>query len=301
MDELIIEKPVKLTKRAAATEEMALKSILGVVNTPEFSDNDGNGPFQRPPNEIPTAVEQSAAVFKPVPVATPIIKRELPSRIFTTGRLCAGKDYVLGALGYQIRGFAEPLYAMQKYFFGSDDKTLPGARKFLQMAGQYGRGQVDTKYPLSTARATFVTMVRGLGMNKHFPEAFKVAWQEFGLTADLWLDALIARSADWDEETRFAVSNVRFSNELNALTAAGWTHFHVMCSPQTLAKRLAERGLKPESPEVNDTSEQLALSMDRDSIQRARLKPNGPKLRVIWNDPEMKSPSSRFYTLGELQ
>lgn len=314
MNELTPDKPVKISRKGAATEARALKSILGVVNTPEFSVDDGNGPF-RPPemvaDPIPTQAAQREASpaddeALPVPVGLhyngPVeVARQLPARVFITGRLKSGKDYVLSAFGYNIHGFAEPLYALQKYFFGSDDKSLPGARKFLQTVGQYGRGQVDAQYPLTAARAAFVAVVRGLGEAGHFPKALRVEWKKFGLSPDLWLNALIARVQDLPESVRAGVSNVRFQNEYEGLSAAGWTHFHVMCSPQTWAKRLAEVGLRPDSPEVKDFSEKFAAGMDADSLQRVKLKPQGPKLRVIWNDPAVKPPSPRFYTPEELQ
>lgn len=299
-------KPVKISGKGSTREIRALTNILGVVNTPEFSADDGNGPFARPPvgttmvdvDPMPTpAMQQDESLSIPAPEQS----RQLPTRVFTTGRLRAGKDFILKSFGFEIVGFAEPLYALQKYFFGSDDKSLQGARKFLQMAGQYGRGQVDAQYPLSTARAAFIAVVRGLGMAGHFPKHLKVDWSKFGVSPEIWLNALIARSGEVPPNVRRGVSNVRFENEYQGLTAAGWTHFHVMCSPQTMTKRLAEVGLRPDSPEVKDFSEKFAIAMDADSIQRARIKPNGPKLRVIWNDPAVKSPSPRFYLPGELQ
>lgn len=306
MNELVPDKVIKIGAGAASTEASALNHLLKSVNTPEFSNDDGDGPFVPPNDPVPAAVEQ-ASVAPRVANVTPqtavpptSTKRQMPDSVYTTGRLRVGKDHVLKALGYQIHGFAEPLYALQKYFFGTDDKTVPGARKFLQMVGQWGRGQVDNAYPISAQRASFTTIVRGLGQNGQFDKSLGVRWEHFGQDPDLWLNAFLTRHSV-APAGRNAVSNVRFSNELNGLTTAGWIHFHVMCSPATWAKRLKEVGLTPSSPEVNDTSEQLAVVMDRDSMQRVRLKPQGPKLRVIWNDLEMRSPSPRFFTLNELE
>jgi len=303
MDELVPTKEIKIKQSAASTEVSALNNILRTVNTPEFSNNDGDGPFVPPNDPIPAAVQQQAVAPKRAEVAAPVAeRRQVPSLIFTTGRLRVGKDFILRNLGFQIHGFAEPLYALQEYFFGTADKSAPGARKFLQMVGQWGRGQVDAAYPISAQRATFTTIIRGLGMNKQFPAELGVDWSKFGKSADLWLNAFVTRTANLASELgRHAVSNVRFHNEYEGLTAAGWTHFHVMCSPATWAKRLKEGGLTPQSPEVRDTSEALAAQMDTDSLQRAKLKPQGPKLRVIWNDPEVRSPSPRFYNPNELE
>lgn len=307
MQELTPDKPVKISGQGASAEISGLNNLLRSVNTPEFSQDDGNGPFVPPTDPIPEATQQRVlTAARPLETiyAPPAEKKQLPQFIFTTGRLRVGKDFILKSLGYQIHGFADPLYALQKYFFGTDDKTVLGARKFLQTVGQWGRGQVDANYPLTATRATFTTIIRGLGQNGSLPKSLGVDWSRFGLDPDLWLNAFLTRMNTQPEGLgRHAVSNVRFNNEHEGLSNAGWTHFHVMCSPQTWAKRLKEGGgnLTPQSPEVKDFSEQLAAGLDADSLKRAKLKPQGPKLRVIWNDPGVRSPSPRFYTLNELE
>lgn len=309
MQELVPDKPIKIAARGASAEISGLNNLLKSVNTPEFSQDDGNGPFAPPTDPVPTMAEQKEAaperarqaaimdeMISPKPAAE---KRSLPPFVFTTGRLRVGKDFVLKSLGYQIHGFADPLYALQKYFFGTDDKSVPGARKFLQTIGQWGRGQIDEKYPLSATRANFTTIIRGLGQNGVLPKSLGVDWNQFGQNPDLWLNAFLTRMGT-QAEGQHGVSNVRFVNEHEGLSTAGWTHFHVMCSAQTWAKRLKESGLTPASPELKDLSEQMAIGLDADSMRRVKIKPQGPKLRVIWNDPEVRSPSSRFYILNEL-
>lgn len=300
--------PAKL--QGAAIETRALTGILGLVNSAEFSENpDGPGGFgMAPPEVVPSPVQQKTVnrvIPRPAapgraliaPPAAPKVTPMAPmaDRIYTTGRLRAGKDHVLTALGYTIHGFADPLYAVQEFFFGTRDKSAPGARKFLQMLGQWGRGVVNEQYPLTAARAVFTTMIRSMASQLPNPE---VAWDTFGASEDIWVNALLKRIKV--AEGKIAVSNCRFENEYKLLAAAGLKHYHVMCSRDTWTKRLQKTGLTPQSPEVNDYSERFAAALDADALQNIKLKPNGGKLRVIWNDPGVRSPSPRFITMAEL-
>ena len=286
-------------------DEMALKGLTSLINNPEFADGNNSGKFDlpMPPDMIPNPAEVKS-IFKPRPAnlpgqnvrvdvrkaEAPVVEKEVvwPAKIFTTGRLAVGKDTFLNKIGRPIQGFADPLYAIQKAFFGTDDKKAPGARAFLQQVGQWGRGTVTDKYPITAERAVFVTLIAAMGESL----GFDVDWKAFGKTDSIWVDALISRTAALD---RLGVSNVRFKNEREALTDAGFTHFHVMCSPQTLAARHAAAGIPANSPTLTDISEQMAISLDKAALD-AGSKP-GNKLRVIWSDDKIKSPSARFITL----
>lgn len=221
---------------------------------------------------------------KPLVVKTPPFNPEL---IFYTGRLKAGKDFVAAQTGATIFGFAEPLYAMRAHFFGEVDKDKHGARELLQIMGQWGRGTVSDKYPLTPARASFVKMVRECGQAGDFGD-FGVDWENFGRSEDLWLAAMLHRVTEFKEHPenankRVACVNVRFKNEHARLTAAGWTHFHVMCSPSTWEDRLRSAGIDPKSPALTDVSEQMAINLDKQAIDIAMRRPN-TKLRCVWSD-----------------
>jgi hypothetical protein len=305
MKELETSPAVKITGAGRATEGMAIAGLTNLINMGDIREGDDGPSLFAPPDPIPTGQQQAAMPAArrqaPVPVqrpaAAPLRVKELSERIFTTGRLKRGKDYVLERFGFQKAGFADPLYALQEFLFGTRDKSAPGARKFLQTAGQWGRGLVNEQYPLTPTRALFCMMITTLGVAKRLPDD-SVNWHEFG-NDRLWVDALLRRVAGM--EGRVAVSNVRFENEYKALSEAGWEHWHVMCSQQTWEKRLKASGMVPNSPLLTDTSEQLAITMDKDTLAHIKLKPTGPKLRVIWNDDEVRCPSPRLYTLAELQ
>lgn len=277
--------------QAIARDTQALRGLTELINNPEFVEGNtsgDSGKFSRPPSDpLPNAAEVKRVFTQPAPVA-PEKLIAFESRVFTTGRLNAGKDTFLTALGRNIHGFADPLYAIQKAFFGTDNKKLPGARTFLQQVGQWGRGTITDKYPLTAERAVFTTLIRAMGSQL----GLGVDWEAFGKTDALWVDALLARVSGIDN---IGVSNVRFKNEREALTAAGFTHYHVMASPQTLARRWSAAGILPNSPALTDISEQMAISLDKAALDAGR-KPGG-KLRVVWSDNHVPSPSPRFITL----
>lgn len=323
----------KMTRTNA--EAGTLRGLTALINNPEFGEGveDGNnGKFSAPsvditeatalhkdsfktftvPGPVPDIDEGTIPVPDPMPRTDAPLKRAVapvkgpavvfPNHIFTTGRLKAGKDHFLNSIGCKIHGLAEPLYELQRVFFGSDDKSAPGAREFLQVVGQWGRGTVNEKYPLSVSRATFTTMVRAMGPGGLISRAHKVKWENYGKDDNIWLDALIARieAEAGIVNPRIGVSNVRFKNEFDRLTQIGFIHFHVMCSAKTWAARLAKDKKTPQSPSVNDISEQMAIGFDQSAMQQIKSKPTGPKLRVIWNDREAPAPSPRFITLADI-
>lgn len=235
---------------------------------------------------------------EPEPIATQV------KLLFFTGRLGTGKDNAAAAAGATVFGFADPLYAMASHYFGvkvtaTEGKDLPGIREFLQLAGQWGRNVVTEKYPLTVPRAIFQQWARADGILKHFgfPE---VAWESFGLNAEIWLNACIARAEAYREENpsaTVAVTNCRFEHEFKRLQACNFQHWHVMCSAKTWAARLAKLNLTPESPAVRDLSESLAGQLDGSVIKQLSAEKQGPKLRVIWSDEAVPSPSPRLHTV----
>ena len=299
MQELQPEKTVAVSKRGRIAETAALGAALRLINTPEFSNDEGDGHFA-PPDPIPGTPSAPAPMrvkgpppvpAAPVPPPLPPAELTFPARIYTTGRMMAGKDYILTQLGYEIFGLADPLYKLQEFFFPGTDKSAPGARALLQTIGQWGRGQVDTKYPLTTERATFCAVIRALGARMALGD--DVAWDTFGQNENIWLDCLATRTKELTSG-RLAVSNVRFQNEASFLNAAGWQSFHVMCSQQTWAKRLKTKGLTPQSAVVSDFSEQYAIAMDAAVRKIFTSTPRGPRLRAIWNDEDVPCPSPRL-------
>lgn len=318
MNELSDTKPKRpMDKMNIGGEVAALDGLLSMINNPAITDtglknySPPNSPSPvniGPPAEqnLPTGsaeVNQSSAIIPAKPVQ--VLTHNNPSRasrLFFTGRLGVGKDYCATAAGYTIFGFSEPLYHLAQHFFGgkisaTEGKDIPGMRAFLQASGQWGRNVINEQYPLTPARACFITMVRSLAA-AGIIKGFEVDWASYGVNPDIWLDSCIARAVDAGDGSRVAITNVRFENEYTRLQSEGWQGWHVVCSTTTWRERLLAKKLTPDSPQAKDTSERLAAAIDADLTKKISKQPTGSKLRVIWNDT-VKPPSSRLYTLSE--
>lgn len=289
-------------------ESAALGGLLAMINNPELEL--AGGPLPDIPAGHPVASE--AAVAQPQPQPRPVapqastaLKRPVGQCLLFSGRLAAGKDYVAEQAGAKIIGFADPMYAIATFLCGVEvtstkNKDLPGMRDFLQKVGQWGKHVVKDTYPYSAERVVLVQMIRALGMRNTFgfPD---VEWAQFGLDPDLWIKAANKRIAAFREEgtgKRVAITNARFENEIKFFRALPeWDHWHVMCSPETWAERLAKKKLTPQSKEVNDYSEQIAIALDKDVYKKLK-QPGSNMLRVIWND-NRPSPSRRLHTLNQ--
>ena len=287
-------------------DSLVLRQLVGFINNPQVSgavvppeakQEINNLLTQQPPSPLKAPEELPASTVSAQPST-------LSRKIFFTGRICAGKDFCSAAIGAKVFGFADPMYFLANYLFNtnisaSEGKQLPGMRTFLQTAGQWGRNEVSEKYPYTPERAMFCLMVRSLA-NQHVIQSHGVDWGMYGLSKNLWVDGLLKRVADEKTDKRIAVTNCRFANEYNHLTAESFEHFHIVCSPQTHIYRFQSRGLKLDSPELKDTSEKLAIDLDRDLTKKLAEQRVGSKLHVIWNDTA-PSPSPRLYTLDEFK
>lgn len=284
----------------------ALNSLISLMNNPAITG------AVVPKGETVSAVDRTGATMIAVDPAVAAIKTKPvapvsdmpttarnPAKIFYTGLIGVGKDYVAEATGAAIFGFADPIYHLAEYFFGitvnsKKGKDLPGVRQFLQMAGQWGRAEVTAEYPLTPARACFISMIRSLGEAARFDSKYEIDWAAFGRDPHLWINGVVKRATAYIEAnpgSRIATTNVRFQPEYKALSGLGWTHFHVMCSPATRSGRVKVLSDK-------DTSEAMANALNNDVMKRISAQPTGPKLRCIWNDTAPR-PSTRLYTVSE--
>lgn len=233
-------------------------------------------------------------------------RRPVGRCLLISGRLAAGKDFVSEKADAKIFAFPEPLYAIAAYFTGvevtsTQNKDLPGMRDLLQKIGQWGRGFVDPKdsrYFYSPERAVFTQMVRALGARGAFKN-MEVDWAQFGLDNYIWVKATHKRVDEFlgaNPSKRVSIPNARFEHEIKFFRELPeWDHWHVMCSKETWTERLAKKGLTPQSKEVSDVSEQIAIHLDN-NVQKKLREGGSNMLRVIWND-HRPCPSRRLYTL----
>lgn len=293
----------------------ALNSLVSLMNNPAITGAvvpkgekviaealDKTGATMIPSDPAVAAKPVKAA---PIPSATaplpviPAISRNI-TKIFYTGLIGAGKDWIAEQTGATIFGFAEPLYHLAEYFFGvtvnnKQGKDLPGVRAFLQAAGQWGRAEVTEQYPLTPARACFISMIRSLGEAGRFDAKYEVDWASYGKDKDIWLSATnfrVAKYLEANPAARVAITNVRFKNEFQKLKELGWSHTHVMCSPETRAKRVKVLG------DAKDVSEALANHLNNDAMRVISAHPTGTKLNCVWNDSASR-PSNRLYSVDE--
>lgn len=257
---------------------------------------------QSPPINPPAQAQPATSKLDVSPAHT------LGRKIFFTGRLCSGKDFVAGKLGGNIQGFADPMYALVELLFpgvkvtATTGKEIPGVRKLLQQLGQWGRNEINNQYPLTAERAMFCQMIRSIAHAREFELLCGADLKQFGTNKDIWVDALIRRVetealARLDGFVRAIATNCRFPNEYHRLTESGWQHWCVVCSPQTLERRLKSRGLTPQSPEVKDLSEQMAINLEKQL--QSKLAQPGNRLQVVWSDESVPSPSPRLYTVEQ--
>jgi hypothetical protein len=301
-----LKSPLQL--KGGSRERKELQDLLALHTRATDPDLD---PSMSLPSPIPAPVVPAVladapdASNGPLESPTPAPKEEIEkapvdhSRLFFTGRLMVGKDFCASAVGSQVESFAKPLHFLLEHFFGITEAEKDKGRAFMQTVGQWGRGSVSEKCPLTPERAAFIAAIRAEAQRAQFPAALGVEWDAFGRTPFLWLDAALRRMATIQKNSpglRVAVTGVRFSVEYGELKKRGWSGWHVMCSPQTWSMRLATKKLGQSSPEANDESEALAAHIDRKVFTAIRSK-NGPRLRVIWSDEKQSAPSARLHSL----
>lgn len=316
---------VRLPASHAGTESIGLDTLLNLMNDPLRGPVEGTplGPLGVGPTNVlsattpktlgtpvapPDRVINSAGPLvgafpktsdfyeTPVVPVAPKPAGPAPTRIFFTGRIGVGKDFLASAIGATVFGFADPLYALAARLFGvpvsadAVSKSTPGIRESLQRIGHFGRGTVSPQYPLSLERALLVEHLRKLG-----PEVdTSVDWESFGQNENIWFDACVRRVQE-AQPALAVVTNVRFENEFKGLTAAGYVGYHVMASDATLAQR---RGAGFSPAAANDLSEQLAIKLDKSALLAARTP--GKRVRVVWSDSAALL-SPRFMSVGYFQ
>lgn len=288
-------------------EVAALKSILDLTANPDLellpgqkARTSADQPIEQPVQDPIPHQHQAPA---PAPEQSiPGLKRPVGRCLLFSGSLGVGKDFVAAAAGAKIFGFSDPMYQVASYLTGvevtsTQNKDLPGMRDLLQKIGQWGKNDVNEKHPYTPARTVFCYIVRSLGLRGAFDA--NVDWEAFGLDPNLWIKACEKRIAAHQEGGRVAITNARFKNELEHFRALpDWDHWHVMCSAETWKDRLAKKKLTPQSKELQDVSEQLALALNRDVAKKLAARASNNMLRVIWNDTR-PSPSPRLYTLQQ--
>lgn len=195
--------------------------------------------------------------------------------IIISGQARAGKNYLAEQAGFDIYGFADPIYEIVEALYGSRDKSKPRIRPAMQRVGQWGRGQVDEQYP-ETVERTLISEWIVCNGKRIVPE---VNWQLWGRD-DFWVQAMLSRVKGKDN---VAIVNGRFLNEIEAFKEQGYMHVHVFAPDEDLRAR--RNGADDPS---GDISEQMAQSIDESIYARHYLaweQDNYPKPELIVYNP----------------
>lgn len=241
--------------------------------------------------------------------------------------MLSGKDHVAKLANCHTLNPADPIYQIAQRVLGTDDKSAPGVRRFMQLVGQWGWGCMSQDYPLSIERTLFIDKLCYMGLNGGsmvFKDSTELPWHsmlDFGQSREFWVNLLLARLTQlrshqqhritWlaqggvkakefaklypeqvkrtHEPLRVAVSSVRYEHELKPLAEHGFQHYLVLCSEETRRERMAAKGYATNTTESVDISEQLARDLVGTMDDR----------RIIWNDHRSMPEGKSYLSLAE--
>jgi hypothetical protein len=193
-------------------------------------------------------------------------------RILLTGRSGVGKTWLASAINAEARELVDPVL---KGFQGSfPSVTHKSVDLTAQTVLAWGRGIISDSYPVSPARLLFIEF------------AGSMFGRGFGDSPDFWAKVLVSKITD---NRPVVVTSVTSSEEFQYLTAAGFEHYHVVCSSSTLVNRPKRQ---------NAPGDAMAAHLDKQVTQKISQQREGAKIKCIWCDPGNR-PSNRLYTVQE--
>lgn len=161
-------------------------------------------------------------------------------RLFLIGRLRSGKDHLSSLLKRPQWGLADAMRVLLKGLNYPSDKRMSGARECLMKIGQWGRGWVDSNYPLSPERIMWVDYIRNHGSRL----APQYDWSNYGLKPTFYSD-LILQDPKYQQTKKSMVSDIRFQSDALNLQEAGSALVLVWASHKTICRRIVEIGEVP--------------------------------------------------------
>jgi hypothetical protein len=280
-----------LDKSVLSNDSATLRALTGMLNNPaitgavvekeeRYDAPAGKGGATIPPSGVGPAETISAATTFPAaaPLAppAPVAPPKIGNRLLFTGRSVTGLAAGIGAKLFII---GAPAAELAQMFFGSTWRVVaPGAENFLATIKAWGSAEVSEKFPLTPARATFITMIRSMANSKLMPEG--INWGTFGSNEGFWIDVAVASAAEAASNSRVILSGISSKIEFDYFRAKGFQHWHIMG--------------KPGAPAINE----LATALDNDVTKQISVTRSGAKLRCIWAE-NAPAPSERFWRLNE--
>jgi hypothetical protein len=230
-------------------------------------------PIAAPPQSQPKAAVPPRAAFG--------------LRLLLTGRNLGPVITALRALEF---GILSPVRQLAGAFFPGTDfsdsglTSVPGAAKLIATLRAYGAAEVTEEFPLTSDRATFITMIRSMASHPSIPVVPGIDWKAFGKSDGFWIDATLAAAKSYQEanpESRFVITGVTSQVEFDYFRTLGLQHWHVMARPGV------------------GVADSLGTSLDGSVTRQVSQVRQGPKLRCIWNDNSAPI-SSRLWTMPEV-
>ena len=230
---------------------------------------------------LPTA--PPAGVVASYPATTPETSSAAPTpnpgalKLVFTGMSGAGKSTIAKQLGFTELQIQDPIVALYRRYFPGQEPPAD----FLNTVLVWGEGAIDPKTPVTPARLLFIDFIR--------QQSADLGGTDFG-TPGFWQRSLLLRAAAASVNGPVVVTTCTTGPMLTALKDAGFQHFHIACSNQTLPTRKRRQG-------ANDA---LANTFSNQLVREVSMHPQGPQLPCIWNDG-VPAPSPRFLTLETLK
>jgi hypothetical protein len=226
------------------------------------------------PGKAPAGV----SVLPPTPPPVPTKPAETldPTRILLTGRNGTDASKLAYATGAKVFGLAESVFVFAQAW--ADSVDIRGFPAIAQRLHAWGDGSITAENPMSLERVWITHTARqidaGFGKPGFWARRLLSEIDEYRAAQPRPVIVIgISELADF----------VLFRNE------AKFTHFHVMVSNATLAKRL---------PSGQPSQDQVSTALDNDVIRKISAEKNGIKLRCVWND-DAAPPTNRFWSAAE--
>lgn len=290
--------PKGFSPKGAAAEAKALEMTIREMNNPALTG------AVVPPEEVANIQQilKTANVLEPAPSALqdsrgatlppsdPALQMPAPTpdsaptprqisgprtKILLTGRTGAGKSFVAAQTRAHVLEFDTPIRSFIRGVLGANADG-PAADPLVDALLAWGDGVVSAAYPLTPTRLLFV-------------QKAKEEHPTFGQPG-FWRQSFLDRVAQTLAQTaeQVIITGVKTSEDFHALVAAGFVHYHVVCSSNTYVNR-------PKRKNINDG---LAAALDQDVTKKISQNRQGDKLRCIWSDV-VAPPSSRVLTVAE--
>jgi hypothetical protein len=231
--------------------------------------------FPVPNTSLAAPLAQAESVKPPAPVPPPAETLD-PTRILLTGRHGTDAPKLAFATGAKVFGLAESVFAFAQVW--ADSVDIHGFPAVAERLHAWGDGSITDKNPMSLERVWITHTARQIDAG-------------FGRPG-FWAKRLLAEIEEYRAGMPRPVIVIGIS-ELADFTLfrndAKFTHFHVMVSNATLAKRL---------PSGQPSQDLVSTALDNDVIRQISQNKAGSKLRCVWND-ETPPPTNRFWSAAE--